>query len=96
VVRDVLPQLRSLANPTLKFILHASIRAGEQSREIMAQWTEFFQDTLAEVRHDLRERQRAGRGKATSKKTKQKKKAKVSASEMQPNVINLTERRTHT
>lgn len=97
VARDVLPQIRSLASPTLKFILHASIRAGEQSREMLAQWTEFFQDTLAEVQFDLREKRKNLRPKSAAKKAKSKKAAKAGKAASaggQSNVIPLAERRT--
>jgi hypothetical protein len=54
LAHDRMPEIRSIASPTIKLLLRSGIRATERSREGLAQLGEIFQDLFAEVQHEFR------------------------------------------
>lgn len=56
LVRDYVPNLKSIGSPVLKFFLKSGIVAAERSRESLARLGETLQDLMAEAQMELKER----------------------------------------
>ncbi len=82
--RELLPTLKTVAKPLLMVSLKSSIRLYEQSREAMAHFGEMLEDSVAEVKYELKRshQKELKRSKKKSKKPSHTKQAQEKESEI--------------
>lgn len=69
IARDTLPVIKTIFRPFTRFAMKSTVKVFERSREAMARASEALEDTVAEVKTELKGR--------TEKKTKKRKHANV-------------------